>query len=415
MESMAGVRDYCLLARGARTSLRSATSEMKNAALLSMANRLIENIESIIESNRLDLKLATEAGMGATALDRLRLDEKRVHSMASQLTEIALLEDPVGEISRGYRRPNGLKVSKVRVPLGVVAVIYENRPNVTSDAAGLCIKSGNVALLRGSSTAIHSNSYITSLLQDSLEEVGINRHAITLIPFTDRKSAIEFMRQDGLIDLLVPRGGKSLIQSIKENATVPYVIDGDGNCHIYVDASADIEMAISIVKNAKMSRPGVCNAAETLLLHESIAKEFLDRSASSLQGVEIRGDETVLSYLPDAKVAAEEDWANEFLDLVLAVRVVPSIDEAILHIERYGTGHSEAIVTNEFSNAQRFVEDVDAAATLVNASTRFVDGNELGLGAEIGISTQKLHARGPLGLRELTTEKYVILGCGQIR
>ena len=415
MESMAGVRDYCLLARGARTSLRSATSEMKNAALLSMANRLIENIESILESNRLDLKLATEAGMGATAMDRLRLDEKRVSSMASQLTEIALLEDPVGEISRGYRRPNGLKVSKVRVPLGVVAVIYENRPNVTSDAAGLCIKSGNVALLRGSSSAIHSNSHITSLLQDSLEEVGINRHAITLIPFTDRESAIEFMRQDGLIDLLVPRGGKSLIQSIKENATVPYVIDGDGNCHIYVDASADIEMAISIVKNAKMSRPGVCNAAETLLLHESIAKEFLDRSASSLQGVEIRGDETVLSYLPDAKVAAEEDWANEFLDLVLAVRVVPSIDEAILHIERYGTGHSEAIVTNEFSNAQRFVEDVDAAATLVNASTRFVDGNELGLGAEIGISTQKLHARGPLGLRELTTEKYVILGCGQIR
>ncbi len=415
MESMAGVRDYCLLARGARTSLRSATSEMKNAALLSMANRLIENIESILESNRLDLKLATEAGMGATAMDRLRLDEKRVSSMASQLTEIALLEDPVGEISRGYRRPNGLKVSKVRVPLGVVAVIYENRPNVTSDAAGLCIKSGNVALLRGSSSAIHSNSHITSLLQDSLEEVGINRHAITLIPFTDRESAIEFMRQDGLIDLLVPRGGKSLIQSIKENATVPYVIDGDGNCHIYVDASADIEMALSIVKNAKMSRPGVCNAAETLLLHESIAKEFLDRSASSLQGVEIRGDETVLSYLPDAKVAVEDDWANEFLDLVLAVRVVPSIDEAILHIERYGTGHSEAIVTNDFSNAQRFVDDVDAAATLVNASTRFVDGNELGLGAEIGISTQKLHARGPLGLRELTTEKYVILGSGQIR
>ncbi len=412
---MSGVRDYCLLARGARASLRSATSAMKNSALLSMADRLYDNRESILEANERDLKLAMETSMGATALDRLRLSEERIQSMSSQLREIALLDDPVGEVTQGYRRPNGLKVSKVRVPLGVVAVIYENRPNVTSDAAGLCIKSGNVSLLRGSSAAINSNTQIALLLQDSLDEVGIDRNAITLIPFTDRESAVEFMRQDGLIDLLVPRGGKSLIESIKQNATVPYVIDGDGNCHIYVDASADIAMAISIVKNAKTSRPGVCNAAETLLLHESIAKEFFDRGSNSLQGVEIRGDAKVVKYLPSARVAVEEDWENEFLDLVLAVRVVPSIDEAISHIERYGTGHSEAIITNDFVNAQRFVDEVDAAATLVNASTRFVDGNELGLGAEIGISTQKLHARGPLGLRELTTEKYVILGSGQIR
>lgn len=412
---MSGVRDYCVLARGARASLRSATSAMKNSALLSMADRLEDNVEFILEANERDLKLAIESSMGATALDRLRLSEERVRSMSSQLREIALLDDPVGEVTKGFRRPNGLKVSKVRVPLGVVAVIYENRPNVTSDAAGLCIKSGNVALLRGSSAAINSNTQIALLLQDSLDEAGIDRNAITLIPFTDRESAVEFMRQDGLIDLLVPRGGKSLIESIKQNATVPYVIDGDGNCHIYVDASADIDMAISIVKNAKMSRPGVCNAAETLLLHESIAEEFFDRGANSLQGVEVRGDAKVVEYLPSARAAVEEDWENEFLDLVLAVRVVPSIDEAISHIERYGSGHSEAIITNDFVNAQRFVDEVDAAATLVNASTRFVDGNELGLGAEIGISTQKLHARGPLGLCELTTEKYVILGSGQIR
>ena len=412
---MSEVRDFCLLARGARSSLRAATSAMKNRALLGMAERIEEGVESILVANEIDLKLALESGMSATALDRLRLNEVRVQSMASQLREISLLEDPVGEVSKGYRRPNGLRVSKVRVPLGVVAVIYENRPNVTSDAAGLCIKSGNVALLRGSSTAITSNTQIASLLRDSLEEVGIDRNAITLMPQTDRQSAIEFMRQDGLIDLLVPRGGKSLIESIKQNATVPYVIDGDGNCHVYVDESADLDMAISIVANAKMTRPGVCNAAETLLLHETIAKEFLDRSTRSLKGVEIRGDAKVCELLSAAKLATEEDWENEFLDLILAVRVVPSLDEAISHIERYGTGHSEAIVTNDFANAQRFVDEVDAAATLVNASTRFVDGNELGLGAEIGISTQKLHARGPLGLRELTTEKYVILGSGQIR
>ncbi|MDA8196035.1 MAG: glutamate-5-semialdehyde dehydrogenase [Actinomycetota bacterium] len=412
---MSEVRDLCLKARGARSSLRAATTEMKDLALHKMADRLEGGVASILEANEMDLKLAFDSGMSATALDRLRLDENRVHSMAMQLREIALLDDPVGEVTRGYRRPNGLKISKVRVPLGVVAVIYENRPNVTSDAAGLCVKSGNVALLRGSSTAINSNSKIATFLQDSLEEVGIDRNCITLIPLTDRQSAIEFMQQDGLIDLLVPRGGKSLIESIKQNATVPYVIDGDGNCHVYVDASADIDMAISIVRNAKMSRPGVCNATETLLLHESIAKDFLSRGISSLQGVEIRGDETVVRLVESAKVATEDDWANEFLDLTLAVRVVPSIDEAISHIERYGTGHSEAIVTNDFVNAQRFVDEVDAAATLVNASTRFVDGNELGLGAEIGISTQKLHARGPLGLRELTSEKYVILGSGQIR
>ena len=412
---MSEVRDLCLKARGARSSLRAATTEMKDLALHKMADRLEGGVASILEANEMDLKLAFDSGMSATALDRLRLDENRVHSMAMQLREIALLDDPVGEVTRGYRRPNGLKISKVRVPLGVVAVIYENRPNVTSDAAGLCVKSGNVALLRGSSTAINSNSKIATFLQDSLEEVGIDRNCITLIPLTDRQSAIEFMQQDGLIDLLVPRGGKSLIESIKQNATVPYVIDGDGNCHVYVDASADIDMAISIVRNAKMSRPGVCNATETLLLHESIAKDFLSRGISSLQGVEIRGDETVVRLVESAKVATEDDWANEFLDRTLAVRVVPSIDEAISHIERYGTGHSEAIVTNDFVNAQRFVDEVDAAATLVNASTRFVDGNELGLGAEIGISTQKLHARGPLGLRELTSEKYVILGSGQIR
>ncbi len=348
-------------------------------------------------------------------IDRLRLTGARIEAMAAGLRKVAALADPVGEVVGGWTRPNGLRIERVRVPLGVVAIIYENRPNVTSDAFGLCLKSGNAAFLRGSSGAIRSNIAIAAALREGVRKAGLPDDALVLVEDTSHATAVEFMRLRDAIDCLIPRGGPSLIRSILDNATVPYVIDGDGNCHVYVDADADLDMAATIVVNAKTQRPSVCNAAESLLVHAAVADEFLPRVASMLEGVTLVGDERTRSLVPSAGAASDDDYAREFLDLKLAVRVVVSIDEAIAHITRYGSGHSEAIVTRDLEAADRFCREVDAAAVLVNASTRFVDGEEFGFGAEIGISTQKLHARGPMGLRELTTEKFVVRGEGQIR
>ncbi|MDP8991758.1 MAG: glutamate-5-semialdehyde dehydrogenase, partial [Actinomycetota bacterium] len=327
----------------------------------------------------------------------------------------ATLDDPVGEVVAGWARPNGLRITRVRVPLGVVGVIYENRPNVTSDAAGLCLKSGNAALLRGSSTAVSSNLAITRALREGVAKAGLPEDCVVLVEDVSRESAREFMRLRGVIDCLVPRGGRSLIQAVVEDATVPYVIDGDGNCHVYVDESADLDMALSIVVNAKSSRPSVCNAAESLVVHERVAERFLPLAAHALEGVELVGDDRARQVVAGMAPADEEAFATEFLGLKLSVAVVPSLDEAIAHVRRYGSGHTEAIVTRDLASARRFVDEVDAAAVMVNASTRFTDGEEFGFGAEIGISTQKLHARGPMGLSELTTVKYVVEGQGHVR
>lgn len=402
-------------AKAASRELATMPTSKKDAALHAAADLLVDRTEDVLAANAADVERAEADGVSATVVDRLRLTAARVEGMAGGLRQVAALADPVGEVLDGWTRPNGLRVNRVRVPLGVVAIIYENRPNVTSDAAGLCLKSGNAAFLRGSSGAITSNVAIAGVLREAYVKEGVPADALVLVTDTSREAAVEFMRQRDAIDCLIPRGGPSLIQSILDNATVPYVIDGDGNCHVYVDASADLDMARAIVVNAKTQRPSVCNAAETLLVHESVAETFLPDVAVALEGVELVADEDAARLLPDAAPATEADWANEFLDLKLAVRVVASIDDAIDHIARYGTGHSEAIITRDLAAADRFTGEVDAAAVLVNASTRFVDGEELGFGAEIGISTQKLHARGPMGLRELTTAKYVIRGTGQTR
>jgi glutamate-5-semialdehyde dehydrogenase len=335
--------------------------------------------------------------------------------MAGGLRQVASLADPVGRVTDGWTRPNGLRIERSRVPLGVVAIIYENRPNVTSDAAGLCLKSGNAAFLRGSSGAIDSNLAIAAVLREAYAKVGLPKDALVLVEDTSRAAAVEFMQQRDSVDCLIPRGGPSLIRSILDNATVPYVIDGDGNCHVYVDEHADLDMAAAIAVNAKTQRPSVCNAAETLVVHEDVAPRFLPAVAGELDGVELVGDAEARALVPSMGEATEDDWADEFLDLRLAVRVVPSLDAAIDHVNRYGSGHSEAIVTGSLTAADRFTAEVDAAAVVVNASTRFVDGEEFGFGAEIGISTQKLHARGPMGLDQLTCERYVVRGDGQIR
>ena len=397
--------------------LASASTEVKDAALLAAADLLLDRHAEILAANADDVAAAEAAGTTATVVDRLRLTDARLQSMAAGLRKVAALPDPVGEVADGWTRPNGLRVQRVRVPLGVVAIIYENRPNVTSDAFGLCLKAGNAAFLRGSSAAIRSNIAIAAALREGLAKAGLPEDSLVLIEDTSYEAAIEFMRLRDSIDVLIPRGGPSLIRSILDNATVPYVIDGDGNCHVYVDASADLSAAAAIVENAKVQRPSVCNALESLLVHRNVAATFLTDLAPRLEGVELVGDEATKEILGDrvAALATDEDYATEFLDLKLAVRVVDTLDAAIAHITRYGTGHSEAIVTTDLRAAERFTQEVDAAAVLVNASTRFVDGEELGFGAEIGISTQKLHARGPMGLRELTTLKFVIHGDGHTR
>ncbi|HET7718840.1 MAG TPA: glutamate-5-semialdehyde dehydrogenase, partial [Acidimicrobiales bacterium] len=355
------------------------------------------------------------AGTAATVVDRLRLTPARVEAMARGLRQVAALPDPVGEIVDGWTRPNGLVIERVRVPLGVVAIIYENRPNVTSDAFGLCLKSGNAAFLRGSGAALSSNLAIAGALREGLDKAGLPTDAMVLVDDVRHEAAVEFMRLRESIDCLIPRGGPSLIKAILENATVPYVIDGDGNCHVYVDASADLDQALDVVVNAKTQRPSVCNAAESLVVHSAVAEAFLPRAAAALAGVELVGDERSRALVDSIGPATEDDFGREFLDLKMSVAVVDSLDDAIAHINRYGTGHTEAICTTDLASSTRFAREVDAAAVIVNASTRFTDGEQYGFGAEIGISTQKLHARGPMGLRELTTLKYVVHGDGQIR
>ena len=389
-----------------------ASDELRRQIIMDVADRLERCTEDILSINAAEVAAYNGDDTGR---DRLTLTTARIASMVSALRDVATAPDPLGEVVTHDVRPNGLIVERVRVPLGVVGVIYENRPNVTMDVAALCLRSGNAAFLRGSASAQASNTALVALWHDALEAAGLPSAAVTLVADTSHQTAATFMGLVGVIDCLIPRGGPSLIAAMREHARVPYVIDGDGNCHVYVDAAADLSMAAAIVANAKMSRPGVCNAAESLLIHRDVAPLFVPRLAEVLPGVTIRGDAAVRQLLPSAEAATEADYATEFLGPVLAVAVVDSFDEAVAHVARYGTGHSEAIVTNDAIAAQRWVREVDAAAVLVNASTRFVDGGELGLGAEVGISTQKLHARGPMGMKELTCLKWVINGKGHVR
>jgi glutamate-5-semialdehyde dehydrogenase len=394
-----------------------SSSSVRDDALRVAADLLEQESRSLVEANERDLERAEASGMVPAAQDRLRLTEARVEGMAGGLRKVAALPDPVGEVVEGWVRPNGLRVSRVRVPLGVIGVIYENRPNVTSDAAGLCLKAGNAAFLRGSSSALASNQAVVALMRRAAAKAGLPEDTVALVEDTSHEAAVEFMRLRDRIDCLIPRGGPALIASLVEHATVPYVLDGDGNCHLYVDGAADLVMAHDLAVNAKTHRFGVCNAVETILVHRDVADDFLPRLAESLvaAGVEIRADDPVREILPDAVPALESDFETEFLAPIVAIGMVDDVGQAIAHIARYNSGHSEAIVTSDVATADRFVAEVDAAAVLVNASTRFVDGEELGLGAEVGISTQKLHARGPMGLKELTTLKWVVRGDGQVR
>ena len=401
--------------RAAAEALRSAPTTVKDAALRAGAAALRDRRAAVLAANAVDVAAAGAASMAASGIDRLVLDDARIESMAAGLEAVAALPDPVGEVVDGSVRPNGLRVERVRVPLGVVAVIYENRPNVTSDAAGLCLKAGNAAFLRGSSSAQTTNLEVVAALCEGLADAGLPKAAVSLVEDTSHEAGIAFLQLRGVIDCLIPRGGRGLLAAIREHATVPYVLDGDGNCHVYVDDTADLAMARGIIVNAKTSRPGVCNAAETLLVHRDVAARLLPEVASAMPSVELRGDDATRALVPGASAATDEDYATEFLDLVLAVRVVDSLDAAIAHVATYSSGHSEAIVTGSVAAADRWVREVDAAAVVVNASTRFVDGEQLGLGAEVGISTQKLHARGPMGLRELTCVRWVLRGEGQIR
>jgi len=415
VDGVSAVAELGRRAKAASRVLATASTPAKDAALEAAADLLVRRTDEILESNASDVARAEGAGTAATVVDRLRLTPARVEGMAGGLRQVAALPDPVGEIVDGWTRPNGLVIERVRVPLGVVAIIYENRPNVTSDAFGLCLKSGNAAFLRGSGAALQSNLAIAGALREGLDKAGLPSDAMVLVDDVRHEAAVEFMRLRESIDCLIPRGGPSLIKAILENATVPYVIDGDGNCHVYVDAAADLDQALEIVVNAKTQRPSVCNAAESLVVHSAVADAFLPRAAAALAGVELVGDERARALVPAIGPATEADFGSEFLDLKMSVAVVDSLDGAIAHVNRYGTGHTEAICTTDLAASARFAREVDAAAVIVNASTRFTDGEQFGFGAEIGISTQKLHARGPMGLRELTTLKYVVHGDGQIR
>ena len=390
---------------------------LKEAALLHAAHALWSRREEILAANAQDLEAGKAAGLSQALLDRLALTEGRIQDMKTAVEEVAKAADPVGRILSGETRPNGLRIEKVTVPLGVIGIIYEARPNVTSDAAALCLKAGNVVILRGGKEAIHSNKAVAGVLRDALEEAGLPADCVQLVEDTSRQSAQELMGLTQYLDVLIPRGGAGLIRSVKENARVPVIETGVGNCHVYVDASADLDMAAEIIYNAKCSRPSVCNAIETILVHQDVAKAALPKIKARLdeKQVELRGCDRARAILPGITLAVEEDWATEYLDYILAVKVVDSLEEALGHIARYSTGHSECIVTQDYTAAQRFLNEVDAAAVYVNASTRFTDGGQFGLGAEIGISTQKLHARGPMGLEQLVSYKFLIRGSGQVR
>jgi glutamate-5-semialdehyde dehydrogenase len=404
-------------AREAAPALATQPRAAKDAALETMADALVAATGDIVEANARDVQRGRDGGLSDALLDRLRLDPERVTAMADGLRQVARLPDPVGEVVRGSTLPNGLQLRQVRVPIGVVAIIYEARPNVTADAAGLCLKSGNVVLLRGSSSAVDSNTAIVDVLAAAAAKAGMPDAAIQLVPGTDRESARVLMRARGLVDVVIPRGGAGLISSVVEESTVPVIETGVGNCHVYVDVDADLDMAVDILLNAKTQRPSVCNSAETLLVHRDVADAFLPRALAALReaGVRVHGDAAVAAYDDTVVAATDEDWAAEYLSLDIAAGVVDSIDAAVAHIRRWGSGHTEAIVTASLPAAQAFVAGCDSAAVMVNASTRFTDGEQFGFGAEIGISTQKLHARGPMGLPELTTTTWIGTGTGQVR
>jgi glutamate-5-semialdehyde dehydrogenase len=404
-------------AKAAAGSL-TAAGQLRAKALCAMADAVEKAEDKILAANRMDVTQAQQEGMSAPLLDRLTLNAQRVRSMAEGIRSVAAQPDPVGQVVSGFVRPNGLKIEKIRVPIGVIGMIYEARPNVTADAAALCLKAGNAVILRGGKEALHSNEAIAEAMRGALDSCGLNPDCIQLVRDTSRNSAVEMMGLTEYIDVLIPRGGQGLIRSVVENSKVPVIQTGAGNCHVYVDDSADISMAADIIFNAKTSRPSVCNAIETILVHKDIAEKALPAIKARLdeKQVELRGCERTRAILGDCVVpATEEDWQREYLDYILAVRVVDSMEEAIAHIAKYSTGHSEAIITNSYENARHFTAAVDAAAVYVNASTRFTDGGEFGLGAEIGISTQKLHTRGPMGAFELTTCKFIVTGSGQIR
>ncbi len=404
-------------AKQASHDLANLSSGVKNQALIEMAERLETNQTWLIEENQKDLQASTKAGLSLPMMDRLRLTPAVIRGMAEGLREVASLPDPVGEVVKMWKRPNGLKVGKMRIPLGVIGIIYESRPNVTSDAAGLCLKSGNSVILRGGSEAFHSNQAIGKILQESLAKVGIQKEAVQVVPFTEREAILEMLQFEGEIDLIIPRGGEELIRFVTSHSKIPVLKHDKGVCHIFIDESADPEMAVSICLNAKVQKPAVCNAVETLLIHEKSAKSLLGKIATALQkvGVELRGCPKTREIIPSIKEAGEDDWYREYLDLILSIKVVNGIDEAIQHITKYGSSHTESILTSNYQNAERFLKEVNSSCVLVNASTRFNDGFELGLGAEIGISTSKLHAFGPMGLEELTTTKFIVYGEGQIR
>ena len=404
-------------ARQAARFLATAGTDLKNEALLKMAEQLEKQSEAIIAANQIDLQQGEKQGLTKALLERLALNQARIDDMAQGLREIAALPDPVGEMLEMHHRPNGLDIGRIRTPIGVIGIIYESRPNVTADAAGLCLKSGNAIILRGGEEALNSNRIITRIISGAATECGLPQGTIQLVDSEDREVVIFLMKMHDHLDVLIPRGGKGLKKAVLENATVPVIMTGMGNCHVYLDEFADFAKALPIVHNAKVQRPSVCNAAETLLIHQAVAGEFLPGIIADLQAarVEIRGCERTRRIVPDLIQATEDDWATEYLDLIMAVKVVDSLEEAIEHINHYGTGHSEAIVSDHYPAIRKFMAGVDAAAVYANASTRFTDGNVFGFGAEMGISTQKLHARGPMGLRELTTTKFVIYGNGQIR
>lgn len=404
-------------ARCAARFLATATGDQKNRALFLMAQALRDHKKEILLANHKDIEAGRETGLTSALIERLTLNEKRVEAMALGLEEIAALRDPVGEVLGMWTAEKGLRVGRVRVPLGVIGIIYESRPNVTADAAGLCLKAGNAVILRGGKEALHSNIAIASILSQAAFSAGIPQGAISLIESPDRQATTMLMKMNEYVDVLIPRGGKGLKLAVLENATVPFIMTGMGNCHIFVDETANIEKAIPIVVNAKVQRPSVCNAMETMLVHKKIAPLFIPQALTVLreQGVEIRGDKAVCRLYSQAVPATEKDWSTEYLDLILAVKIVDNIEEAMNHIANYGTGHSEAILTESYTNAQAFLNGIDAAAVYVNASTRFTDGGVFGFGAEMGISTQKLHARGPMGVEQLTSTKFIIYGNGQVR